>query len=231
MEQELYRSPCEAYPFLSDPADDLRCDFELLTDELASLTGALAARLADQARQSAPPAPVGQPTAQPGRSDTPAAQMDPAARPDRPAARPDASAAPSDQTDAPAALSAELLWVCELVYHLNPTLRTFLSVTQQEYDRLRAAVDRLQAALPSVGGFVLPVGCPAACDAHLLRVRAKQLVRLLYRHARQGHDLPPLLLDVTNLLSGYFFLLALTLNAAAGVPEIPFVSRNYPPHT
>lgn len=176
MEQELYRSPCEAYPFLSDPSDDLRCDFELLTDELASLTGALAARLADQA------------------------------------------------------LSAELLWVCELVYHLNPTLRTFLSVTQQEYDRLRAAVDRLQAALPPTTGFVLPAGCPAACDAHLLRVRAKQLVRLLYHHAHQGHTVPPLLLDVTNLLSGYFFLLALTLNAAAAVPEIPFVSRNYPPH-
>ena len=33
---ELYHSPWEAYPFLSDAPDDLRCDFELLTDETAS---------------------------------------------------------------------------------------------------------------------------------------------------------------------------------------------------
>lgn len=171
----LYRSPYEAYPFLCDAAEDLRCDFELLTDEMASLTGALAARTADPA------------------------------------------------------LAEELLWVCELLYHLNPTLRTFLSVTQAECDRLQAAARRLQAAAGPVGGsFVLPAGCAAACDAHLLRVRAKQLVRLLYRHAQQGHPVPPLLLDITNLLSGYYFFLALALNAAAGQPERPFCSRNYP---
>ena len=38
-----YRSPYEAYPFLSEPAEDLRCDFEIATDRLASLIGALSA--------------------------------------------------------------------------------------------------------------------------------------------------------------------------------------------
>ena len=38
-----YRSPYEAYPFLSDPADDLRCDYEILTDQMASMMGMLAA--------------------------------------------------------------------------------------------------------------------------------------------------------------------------------------------
>ena len=37
-----YRSPYEAYPFLSDAKDDLRCDFEILTDRMASMTGLLA---------------------------------------------------------------------------------------------------------------------------------------------------------------------------------------------
>ena len=37
----------------------------------------------------------------------------------------------------------------------------------------------------------------------------------------------PALLDLTNLLSGYFFLLALVLNARAGQEEAEFVSRNY----
>ena len=78
----LYRSPYEAYPFLCDAGEDLRCDFELLTDEMASRTGLLRAQVKDEA------------------------------------------------------LKAELLWVCELIYHMNPTLRTRLTVTEEECARL-----------------------------------------------------------------------------------------------
>lgn len=171
---ELYRSPYEAYPFLSDAGDDLRCDFELLTDRMASLTGLLRAQVKDEA------------------------------------------------------LREELLWVCELIYNVNPTLRTFLSVTEAETQRLKAAADRLREQCAGrCELFVLTQGCQAACTAHVLRVEAKSLVRLIYRHCRQGHDVPPALLDITNLLSGYFFYLALYLNALAGVDEVPYASRNY----
>ena len=168
----LYRSPYEAYPFLSDENDDLRCDFELLTDELASRTGLLRAQVEDED------------------------------------------------------LKDELLWLCELIYHVNPTLRTKLTVTEAETARLISAVERLQSE-SEIQGFVLPQGCTAACTAHLLRVKAKCLVRLLYRHIRQGHDVPPRLLDICNLLSGYFFSLVLKLNALSGTEEIPYISRNY----
>ena len=77
------------------------------------------------------------------------------------------------------------------------------------------------------GTFVLTQGSEAGCHAHLLRVRGKELVRLLYRHLHQGHAAPDSLVDMANLLSGYFFLLALQLNALDGVDEIPYVSRNY----
>ncbi len=87
---ELYRSPYEAYPFLSDGPEDLRCDFELMTDGLASLTGLLRAKTEDPA------------------------------------------------------LRDELLWVCELIYHMNPALRTPLQVTQAEAERLLAASERLR---------------------------------------------------------------------------------------
>ena len=73
----VYRSSYEAYPFLCDADDDLRCDFELLTDELASGVGLLRSQIAE------PP------------------------------------------------LADELLWVCELIYHMNPTLRTFFSVDRK----------------------------------------------------------------------------------------------------
>lgn len=171
---ELYRSPYEAYPFLSDGPEDLRCDFELMTDSLASLTGLLRAKTEDPA------------------------------------------------------LRDELLWVCELIYHMNPALRTPLQVTHAEAERLLAASERLRISCGDrCRRFVLTQGCESACLAHILRVRAKELVRLLYRHARQGHEVQPRLLDLANLLSGYFFYLALSLNAAAGVEEIEFISRNY----
>ena len=169
---ELYHSPYEAYPFLSDDSDDLRCDFELLTDEMASMTGLLRSQV--------------------------------------------------EQED----MREELQWLCELIYHINPTLRTRMTVTKEEAARLAAAVERLQTET-TTHGFVLPQGCAAACMAHLLRVKGKCLVRLLYRHMRQGHDVPDMLMDVCNLLSGYFFLLALKLNALTGVAETAYVSRNY----
>ena len=71
----IYRSPYEAYPFLADAPEDLRCDFELLTDELSSLTGLLAAKMEASGLEEG--------------------------------------------------LQEELLWIDELIYHANPTLRTF----------------------------------------------------------------------------------------------------------
>lgn len=171
---ELYRSPEEAYPFLADPPEDLRCDFELLTDELSSLTGLLRSQVPDLA------------------------------------------------------LREELLRVDELIYHANPTLRTRMTVTREEVDWLRRRTVALQEeAGDSVHSFVLPQGCETACVAHLLRVKAKELVRLIYRHIAAGGTAPHLLLDFCNLLSGYFFGLALLLNRQGSVPEVAFISRNY----
>lgn len=169
---EIYRSPYEAYPFLCDADDDLRCDFELATDELASAVGLLRSQVTELA------------------------------------------------------LSEELLWVCELIYHINPTLRTSLTVTEEETVRLADMVDRLQEE-STVHGFVLPCGGQSVCVAHLLRVKAKCLVRLLYRYVQRGHEVPDRLLDICNLLSGYFYLLALKLNVLDGIEEHSYRSRNY----
>ena len=171
---ELYRSPWEAYPFLSDDSADLRCDFELLTDEITSMTGLLAEKAPD--------------------------------------------------------FRQELLQAAQLIYHANPTLRTRWTVTDEETAWLLHRAEALSAEAKEKGLcdlFVLPQGSEAACLAHILRVKAKCLVRLIYRHAQQGRDVPHGLLDFANILSGYFFNLALILNDRAGAEEIPFVSRNY----
>lgn len=170
----LYRSPYEAYPFLCDSGEDYRCDFELLTDEMASRTGLLRSQVQDPA------------------------------------------------------LKEELLWICELIYHINPTLRTHLTVTEEETQRLLDAASRLKAQCGSrCKLFVLTQGCEAACTAHILRVNGKQLVRLIYRWIEKGNTVPNRLLDLANLLSGYFFYLSLRLNELEGVDEVPYESRNY----
>lgn len=169
---KLYRSPYEAYPFLADADDDLRCDFEILTDRMSSMIGLLV------------------------------------------------SLCPQRQT--------ELLKIDELMYHANPTLRTFMSITQAEIDWLNERTEALQKETEGLcERFVLPAGTPRACVAHILRTDGKKLVRMLYRYAQRGGKVENALMDFANLVSGYFFLLALWLNHEDGFEEIPFESRNY----
>lgn len=169
-----YRSPYEAYPFLADTAADLRCDFELMTDDMASSIGLLRATVEDETIQN------------------------------------------------------DLLKLCELVYHANPTLRTKMTVTDEEVDWLKVKTEELQVLSGSrCQRFVLTQGGQEACQAHVLRVKGKSLVRLLYRYAENGGVVPDTLFDFCNLLSGYFFMLALRLNELEGIDEIDYESRNY----
>lgn len=172
--KNLYRSPYEAYPFLCDDFNDLRCDFELLTDEIASFIGYLH-NLVDNNE-----------------------------------------------------LKIELLFLCELVYHLNPTLRTKLTVTDEEIAYLlKITTTHKDETASRCKLFVLPQGNLASGTAHILRVKCKCLVRLLYRYNAQGNEVLNEVFDIANLLSGYFFYLALKLNEFDNIDEIEYISRNY----
>ena len=168
-----YKSPYEAYPFLSDDGDDYRCDFEILTDRMASETGLLASLILEEE------------------------------------------------------LRNDLITVAELIYHLNASLRTFYSVKIEEEEFLLRKVGELEEKnRDRFTWFVLPVGSSRASLAHMLRADGKALVRLLYRQAEK-EKLDRKLIDLANLLSGYFFMLALELNRLDGKEELDFISRNY----
>jgi len=170
----MFRSKFEAYTFLSDAPDDLRCDFEVLTDEISSMTGLLRAFVEDKHLQD------------------------------------------------------DLLFIAEMVYHINPSLRTKVTVTPDELSRLIDMAKKLETqAGDTHKQFLLPVGNKAASLAHVLRARSKMVVRMLYRHNYGGNAVDDILYDFTNLLSNYFFLLAIRLNELDGTAEVPFVSRNY----
>lgn len=174
MKKEVYRSKYEAYPFLSDEENDLRCDFEIFTDEIASQIGLLISLINDEG------------------------------------------------------LNKELLTICDLVYHINPSLRTFVSVTEDELNWLEKCALRLcDETKNRCEKFVLTQGCESACQSHIIRAKFKALVRMMYKHVYRGNNVPNILFDFGNLLSNYFFYLSLKLNDINNVDEIEYKSRNY----
>lgn len=174
MKNKIYKSKYEAYPFLSDDAHDLKCDFEIFTDEIACHVGLLRSIVQEQY------------------------------------------------------IKDELLKICELVYHINPSLRTFVSVTEDDLSWLECYTSNLKEQTKGrCEKFVLNQGCESACQAHIIRTKFKFLVRMLHKYVQQGNEVPNILFDFSNLLSGYFFYLALMLNKINNVDEIEFISRNY----
>lgn len=185
----IYVSPYEAYPFLKDAGDKLFCDFELLTDRLASSTGLLRALLNEYGQIAEP--------------DTAAGRIY-------------------------AALDSDLRWLTEMVYHLNACLRTKYTLTDDEFKHLLEMTEAIhQIFTDEVKQFLLPSGSVRAMQAHLLRVDAKSLVRLLYRCSESGVSVDERIIDWANLLSGYYFMLAILINDVEGYTEDPFISRNY----
>ncbi|MDR2521767.1 MAG: ATP--cob(I)alamin adenosyltransferase [Spirochaetaceae bacterium] len=174
-----------AYSFLYDDAADLKCDFELLSDEIASMIGFLRSLLNEK------------------------------------------------DTAADKNLAGDLSRINELMYHINPSLRTKVMVSAEELAWLHEKTMRLQKAvedgLPKGGGFTffIPEGCTQAAYSHVIRCKCKSLVRLLSRCRQQGNHVDEILFDFTNLYAGYFYSLALWLNKIHGVEECRFTSRVY----
>ncbi|MBO3445313.1 ATP:cob(I)alamin adenosyltransferase [Clostridium sp. CCUG 7971] len=163
-----------AYPFLYDKSLDLRCYFEILTDEISSMIGLLRSFITDY-----------------------------------------------DMKD-------ELSKINELMYHINPSIRTKTAVTQEELIWLEKRFLEIQDEVKDrFNKFVLPQGCTQAGYCHVIRSKCKSLVRLLSRYQEQGNEVDDLLFDFTNLFSGYFFVLALKFNKNNGLEETEFISRNY----
>lgn len=163
-----------AYPFLYDDPEDLRCDYEIFTDEITSNIGLLRAYIDH----------IG--------------------------------------------IRDELSKVAELVYHMNSSLRTKTGVHKDELNWLHeCCLIYHEETNFNYKRFVLPQGTIAAAHSHVIRSKCKMLVRLMHRYEEKGNMVDPLLYDFANLLSEYFFLLALKLNTIENVKELEFVSRSY----
>jgi len=156
----------QAYPFLEE--EQLLCDYEIMTDELATMLGWC----------------VG---AQPTTAD---------------------------------------IHLVSCVYHANGSIRAKLAVSQQDVKRLETAYLSLDEQLGHWKQMVLPMGCETAMRWHLIRVKCKAVLRLMYRIAK-AHTVDQVLFDWFHLLANYAFLRAVMANRDQQVMEVNFQSKSY----
>jgi cob(I)alamin adenosyltransferase len=92
---------------------------------------------------------------------------------------------------------------------------------------LERSIDRIDADLPLLTGFILPGGTPAAAWAHVARTVCRRAERRVVRLSAAA-DLKapddPLQLSIgyLNRLSDYLFVLARHLNRLQGIAELPW---------
>lgn len=115
-----------------------------------------------------------------------------------------------------------------MAYHLNGSVRGKLAVTDEDLTKLSDMYDYYVAEVKDqIGNFVLPQGTTAACVLHVCRSEAKKSVRALHKVSLE-REVPEILFNYTHLLANVMFVMAVYVNQAHGVEEIPFVSKSYP---
>ena len=94
--------------------------------------------------------------------------------------------------------------------------------TSARISRLEAAIDRTDASLAPLKGFILPGGHPAAGRAHVARTVCRRAERHALRLMTAGDPddaCGGAILTYLNRLSDYLFVLARACNQQTGTPE------------
>ena len=93
---------------------------------------------------------------------------------------------------------------------------------------METAIDALEATLPPLKTFLLPGGSEAAARLHVARTVCRRAERTLTALSDRTGPLPGAALRWLNRLSDLLFMQARQANAAAGVPDVPWVPRARP---
>jgi cob(I)alamin adenosyltransferase len=102
----------------------------------------------------------------------------------------------------------------------GPTPQAAHRIDTRHLHRLEEETDRLTATLDPVHSFVLPRGAPGAAHLQYARTVARRAERDLWAlHAEEPQR--EVLLQWANRLSSLLFALALAVNRADGLAEIP----------
>jgi len=102
--------------------------------------------------------------------------------------------------------------------------RSIPRIAETEVQLLEQWIDQFDAKLPSLANFILPSGTTAGSVLHLARTVCRRAERVVVRLSKEelvGEEV----IKYLNRLSDLLFVLARTVNAREGLPEIPWVTR------
>lgn len=95
----------------------------------------------------------------------------------------------------------------------------YTMIDDARVDALESTLDRYNASLPALKEFILPGGSRAAAQAHVARALCRRAERSLVR-LRRNATVQDASLRYLNRLSDLLFVLARTLNRAAGGSDV-----------
>jgi cob(I)alamin adenosyltransferase len=118
-------------------------------------------------------------------------------------------------------VQGEVLQVGAELADPDPEARGLRTIGPQHTRALEEAIDRFDAALVPLDGFILPGGTRAAGLLHLARTVCRRAERRLVTLSRTGPEpISPELLAYLNRLGDLLFVLARAANARAGVADV-----------
>jgi cob(I)alamin adenosyltransferase len=89
--------------------------------------------------------------------------------------------------------------------------------------RIEATIDRFEAALPPLSGFILPGGCRAAALLHVARTTCRRAERKLVALQQiEPGAISHFQLVYLNRLGDLLFVLARAVNQQAGIADVPW---------
>jgi cob(I)alamin adenosyltransferase len=109
----------------------------------------------------------------------------------------------------------------------SPLLPSIGKLREEDIHALERAIDRMDACVPALTGFILPGGHPCAAFAHFSRTvcrRAERRMTALVKEEKEEVGARTILIYL-NRLSDYLFVLARHLSLMMGVPDIPWEKR------
>lgn len=127
---------------------------------------------------------------------------------------------PADESERTTLLQVQnILFVVGAQLATPPEVTGTLAVSAEMLSTLEEAIDRIEAALPSLKAFVLPGGTQAASQCHVCRTVCRRAERRVLALASRA-TIPSELTSYLNRLSDYLFVLPRKINNEQGMQEI-----------
>lgn len=127
---------------------------------------------------------------------------------------------PADESERATLLQVQnILFVVGAQLATPPEVSSPLAVSAEMLSTLEEAIDRIEAALPSLKAFVLPGGTQAASQCHVCRTVCRRAERRVLALASRA-TIPSELTSYLNRLSDYLFVLSRKINNEQGMQEI-----------